>query len=50
MDCRQHAPALIVIIGAITFTSCARQAILTRSACFSSVMSIQPTTSASSIV
>ena len=37
-----------VMIGAITFTSCARQAEVTRSACLSNEMSRLPTTTASS--
>ena len=39
-----------VMIGAITLTSCARQAIFTLSACFNNVISIRPTASASSNV
>ena len=47
---RQAAPPGSVMIGAIAFTSWARQAIFTRSAFRSSVMSNVPTTTASARV
>src|SRR3954454_12691380 len=46
--CRHARPPGSVRIGPITFTSCARQAIFTRSACRSNVISKLPTTTASS--
>jgi hypothetical protein len=45
---RQASPPGSVMIGAITFTSCARQADVTRSACLINEMSRLPTTTASS--
>ena len=44
------APPVSVMIGAITLTSCARQAVLTRSAWLSSEMQAPPKASASSMV
>jgi hypothetical protein len=46
--CRQAGPPGSVMIGAITLTSWARDAAVTRSACRSSEMSRLPTTTASS--
>ena len=48
--CRHAGPPSSVRIGGITLTSCARQPIFTRSAWRSSVISRQPTTSASASV
>ena len=45
--CRQLAPPGSLRIGPMTFTSCARHAIATRSACRSSVIIKEPTTAAS---
>ena len=45
--CRQAGPPGSVMIGAITLTSCASDALVTRSACFSSEMSRLPNTTAS---
>jgi hypothetical protein len=46
--CRQAGPPGSVMIGAITLTSWASEAEVTRSACLSSEMSRLPTTTASS--
>ena len=45
---RHASPPGSVMIGAITLTSCASEADVTRSACLSSEMSRLPTTTASS--
>ena len=45
--CRHAGPPASVRIGAMTLTSCARQATPTRSACLSKVINKLPTTTAS---
>ena len=47
VGCRQAGPPGSVMIGAITFASCARHATATRSLCRSSEISRLPTTTAS---
>ena len=48
MVCFQALPPFSVMIGAITFTSCAMQAIFTRSERRMKVLRMQPTRSTSS--
>jgi hypothetical protein len=50
MVCRQAGPPVSVMMGAITLTSCARQAAVTRSAWLSSEMQQPPKASASSML
>ena len=48
MVCAHAPPPFLVMMGAITLTNCAMQAIFTRSQLRMSVFSIEPTKSASS--